>query len=112
MKPTIVAIALLGVAAVLPVYAGIKVTTNPTTQENVEQVQGELDRDLGQLLGLLDQASQEEMKAKHQEWQKGLAEKIFANPDQALAMTFQETSARVCVIERIIEQLKTKESSK
>jgi len=53
MKPTIVAIALLEVAAALPVHAEIKVTTNPTTQESVDQVQGEMDRDFGQLLGLL-----------------------------------------------------------
>ena len=112
MKPTIVAIALLGVAAVLPVHAGIKVTTNPATQENVEQVHGELDRDFSQLLGLLNQADQDKMKANQQEWQKSLAQKISANPNQAMAITFQETSARVCVIERIIEQLKAKESSK
>lgn len=110
MKSIIVAIALLEVAAALPVHAGIKITTNAITEADVHQVQGEMDRDLGQLLGLLDQANQEKMKANQQEWQKGLTEKISANPDQALAITFQETSARVCVIERIIEQLKAKGS--
>jgi hypothetical protein len=112
MKPTIVAIALLGVAAVLPTHAGMKRETNTVTEENVHQVQGELDRDFGQLLGLLNQADQEKMKANQQEWQKGLAEKISANPNQVLTITFQETGARVCVLESIIEQMKTKESSK
>jgi len=52
------------------------------------------------------------MKANQKEWQKGLTEKISANPRSGLTISFQETSARVCVIERIIEQLKVKESLK
>jgi hypothetical protein len=112
MKRTILAIVLIGVAGALPAHAGIKVTTNQTSQENVDQARGELDRDFRQLVGLLDQENQDKMKANQQEWQKSLAEKISANPEQAMAITFQETSVRVCVIERIIEQLTAKESSK
>jgi len=105
-------IVLLVVTVVLPAQAGIKVTTNPITQEGVQQVQGEMNRDFGQLMGQLDEGNQDKMKANQQEWQKGLNEKTAANPNDALAITFKETSERVCVIDRIIEQLKEKGSQK
>jgi hypothetical protein len=52
------------------------------------------------------------MIENEQEWQQGLNNKIAKNPANALLINYQDTVERVCVIERIIQQIKEKESCK
>jgi len=116
MKKLILSFLSISTFLPIPSYAGIKIITNTNnetfTQERVNQVQAELDRKFVQLLGMLDQGNQKRMIENEQEWQQGLNNKIAKNPANALLINYQDTVERVCVIERIIQQIKEKESCK
>jgi len=112
MRNAILLFVLGGLLLQISAYAGMKNETIAITPESVQKVQTELDRDFGQLISLLDKENQERLKKNEEDWQKSLNEKIAAEPTQALAITSTDTAARVCMIERLIQQLKEKESSK